>query len=69
MSIEEFKEYLDMVVEKAFKMGVIWERNGKDLENMQDSIKNTQEKNLKMLMLFQKRLIGIGKQRMDRRNT
>ncbi len=34
MSIEEFKEYLDMVVEKAFKMGVIWERNGKDLENM-----------------------------------
>lgn len=43
MSIEEFKEYLDMVVEKAFKMGVVWERNGSDLENMEESIKNAQK--------------------------
>lgn len=27
MTREEFKEYLDMIVEKAFKEGVLYERN------------------------------------------
>ena len=27
MTIEEFKAYLDMVVEKAFKEGILYEKN------------------------------------------
>ena len=44
MSIEEFKQYLDMVVEKAFKEGVVWKTNGDDLCSMDEAIKNAQEK-------------------------
>lgn len=44
MSIEEFKKYLDSVVEAAFKEGVIWKQNGNDLLNIDEAIKKTQEK-------------------------
>ena len=30
MTIEEFKAYLDMVVEKAFKEGVLYEHNRRE---------------------------------------
>ena len=44
MSLEEFKAYLDMVVEKAFAKGVLYERN-KDKFNdsvisMREAIEN-----------------------------
>lgn len=44
MSIEEFKKYLDGVVEAAFKEGVIWKQNGSDLLNIDDAIKKAQKK-------------------------
>lgn len=44
MSIEEFKEYLDSVVEAAFKEGVIWKQYGSDLLTIEEAIKRTQER-------------------------
>ena len=42
MALEEFKMYLDMVVEKAFKEGVIWQTNG--CNSMEEAIKKAQDK-------------------------
>lgn len=46
MTREEFKAYLDMIVEKAFKEGVIYERNkdkfGDNTISMEEAIKNAQ---------------------------
>lgn len=44
ISEKDFKQYLDMVVEKAFKEGVIWKQNGYDLMTMDNAIKKAQEK-------------------------
>ena len=44
MNIEQFKQYLDTVVEKAFKEGVVWKSNGEDLYSMDEAIKNAQDK-------------------------
>lgn len=41
MTREEFKAYLDIVVEKAFKQGMIWETY-KDV-SMEEAIKRAQE--------------------------
>ena len=44
MTREEFKKYLDMVVEKAFKEGSLYERNKVKLEgniiSMEEAIEN-----------------------------
>ena len=44
MSREEFKQYMDSVVEKAFKEGVAWKTNGENLYSIDDAIKNAQDK-------------------------
>lgn len=44
MSREEFKQYMDSVVEKAFKEGVTWKTNGENLYSIDDAIKNAQDK-------------------------
>lgn len=44
ISIEEFKVYLDSVVEAAFKEGVIWKQNGSDLLTIDEAVKRAQEK-------------------------
>lgn len=44
MSQEEFKHYLDMVVEKAFKEGIIWKTNGQSVLSMDEAIKEAQRK-------------------------
>ena len=42
MTEEMFKAYLDMVVEKAFKKGMVWE-SYKD-KSMEEAIKEAQER-------------------------
>ena len=46
MTREDFKEYLDMVVEKAFKKGVTWEQY-QDMD-MDEAIKKAQEEILEL---------------------
>ena len=46
MTEEMFKAYLDMVVEKAFKKGVVWETY-KDM-SMEEAIKQAQEEILEL---------------------
>lgn len=46
MTAEMFKAYLDMVVEKAFKKGVVWE-SYKDM-SMEEAIKKAQEEILEL---------------------
>jgi hypothetical protein len=46
MTAEMFKAYLDMVVEKAFKKGVVWETY-KDM-SMEEAIKKAQEEILEL---------------------
>lgn len=44
MTAEEFKAYLDMIVEKSFKEGVLYERNrvkyDSDVISMEEAIEN-----------------------------
>lgn len=43
MSLEEFKSYLDMVVEKAFREGALWQKcGGEETQPMSDAIKMAQ---------------------------
>lgn len=44
MSQEEFKQYLDIVVERAFKAGVVWKQNGSELMTMNEAIRQAQRK-------------------------
>ena len=44
MSQEDFKQYLDIVVERAFKEGVIWKTNGQSVLSMDEAIKEAQRK-------------------------
>lgn len=44
MSLGGFKEYLDEVVEKAFKNGVAWQLNGTDVMTMDEAIKQAQKR-------------------------
>lgn len=44
MSQEEFKLYLDMIVEKAFKEGIIWKTNGQSILSMDEAIEKAQKK-------------------------
>lgn len=44
MSEENFKKYLDQVVEAAFKEGVCWKTNGEDITPMDEAIKKAQDK-------------------------
>ena len=44
MSQEEFKQYLDIVVERAFNAGVVWKQNGSELMTMNEAIKQAQKK-------------------------
>lgn len=46
MTQEKFKAYLDMVVEKAFRKGVVWETY-KDM-SMEEAIKEAQEEILEL---------------------
>lgn len=46
MSEEMFKAYLDVVVEKAFRKGVVWETY-KDM-SMEEAIKEAQEEILEL---------------------
>lgn len=46
MTREEFKEYLDMVVEKAFRKGVAYEPY--NFNSMEEAIKEAQEEILEL---------------------
>lgn len=46
MSLEEFKKYLDMIVEKAFDEGVYWAING--TISKEEAIKNAQDEILEL---------------------